>query len=80
MSYASIKGRSAPQAASTPSRRPAAPITEAESQRIRENIATVKAHLPEVVPLIKELHDAGLIDGWRAVQNVQIFTEHEKEA
>lgn len=34
---------------------------------IAANVAKVKALMPELVPEIKALHEAGLIDGWRDV-------------
>lgn len=43
------------------------PLTEAEHARIKETIAIVKEKLPELVPMIKELHALGMIDGWRSV-------------
>lgn len=77
-SYAAMKGRAA-QAKQAVAPRPPAPISEEEAERIRRDIALVKAHMPELVPFIKELHEAGLIDGWRAVQNVQAFSKNGKE-
>lgn len=43
------------------------PLSEAEHTRIKMTIAFVKREIPELVPMVKDLHDAGLIDGWRAV-------------
>lgn len=36
---------------------------------VADNRAFVIEHMPELVDLIKELHAAGLIAGWRSVQN-----------
>jgi len=36
----------------------------------REMAAAVKAHLPEAVPFIRDLHRCELIDGWRNVSYV----------
>ena len=43
------------------------PLPEAERERISANVAAVKALMPGLVPEIKALHEAGLIDGWRSV-------------
>jgi hypothetical protein len=74
--YAAAKGRAVPLPTA---RKPtAAPIAnEAERERIAGNYALVKEHLPEIVPFIKELHAVGLIDGLRAIQNVQIIQGKE---
>lgn len=50
--------------------RPGESLTDAERQRIASNVAEVKRLMPELVPEIKALHEAGLIDGWRAVRQV----------
>jgi len=42
-------------------------LTEAEHVRIKATIAIVKEKMPEILPMIKQLHALGLIDGWRAV-------------
>lgn len=70
--YASIKGqptRTAPQASTTASAAPAEDLPSDEMERIADNRAFVIEHMPELVDLIKELHAAGLIVGWRSVQN-----------
>ena len=75
--YAAAKGRAVPLPTAR-SRTTAAPIAnEAERERIAGNYALVKEHLPEIVPFIKELHAVGLIDGLRAIQNVQIIQGKE---
>lgn len=43
------------------------PLTEAQHASIKATIAIVKEEMPEVVPMIKELHAMGMIDGWRSV-------------
>jgi predicted transcriptional regulator len=43
------------------------PLTEAQHAHIKKTIATVKEKMPEIIPMIKELHDLGMIDGWRSV-------------
>ena len=74
MSYAKVKGK-APAETPAPRRppRPAAPIDAAEHARIAANIKLHKKHLPEFAPFVKELHAVGLIDGWRAIQHIEIL-------
>ena len=67
-SYAGQKGRATAQA------RPAAPaapraITQADEQRTAANKQFILEHMPELLPMIRNLHAEGLIDGWRAVKN-----------
>lgn len=70
-SYAAIKGqqiKAAPVVSNTATV-PASELSDEEFQRTAENKAFVLEHMPELVDLIKELHAAGLIAGWRSVQN-----------
>ena len=72
--YASIKGQPIqpePVAITAPAA-PADELSEEEIERIAENRAFVIEHMPELVDFIKALHAAGLIQGWRGVQNCQI--------
>lgn len=77
--YAKAKGRGADAVADEKpaARSPSRPLSDAERERVAQNYALVKTHLPEVVPLIKALHEAGLIDGLRAIDKVAVF--HGKE-
>lgn len=50
--------------------RPGAPLSEAERNRVAANVEKVRRLMPGLVPHIKELHEAGLIDGWRAVRQI----------
>lgn len=62
----SVKPRAAATApAAAPKTLP--PLSEAEHARIKQTIAIVKEKMPEIVPMIKELHALGMIDGWRSV-------------
>ena len=48
-------------------------LSDAEIERIAQNRDFVKEHIPEIVDLIKELHAAGMIDGWRSVRNCKLI-------
>lgn len=43
------------------------PVSAAERQRIIETIAIIKEKCPELVTMVQELHELGMIDGWRSV-------------
>lgn len=55
--------------------RPLRALSAAEQEKVAENRAAVHEHLPEMLPFIKELHEAGLIDGWRSVVKVELLQE-----
>jgi hypothetical protein len=46
------------------------PLTEAERARVAHTVSQVKELMPELVSVVKDLHAAGLIDGWRDVAYV----------
>lgn len=54
------------------------PLTEVQHARIKKTIAIVKEEMPEIVPMIKELHAMGMIDGWRSVHATKINNEGER--
>lgn len=72
MSYAAQKGRATttanPAAKAAPD-----PLTPAEDTRIAQNRAFVQEHLRDIVPLFRNLHAEGLIDGWRAITNCRLI-------
>lgn len=45
-------------------------LTDALRAQIAERVAKVKELMPEMVPEIKALHEAGLIEGWRNVDYI----------
>jgi hypothetical protein len=47
-------------------------LNPAEQARVAANKALVCEHMPEMVPIIRELHEAGMIDGWRSVGKVRL--------
>lgn len=77
MSYASTKGRAIQRPATDQPRRPQKPLSEAEQQRVAANRDFMVEHMPEAVQFIKELHAAGLIDGWRAVKNCKLIEHND---
>lgn len=48
------------------------PLSDIDQARVVRNRRLVLEHMPEFVPEIKAMAEAGLIDGWRSVK-VQIF-------
>lgn len=80
--YARQRGREPPSTAPLPQakegRKPGRPLTEREQVRAAENRALVREHLPEALPFIKDLVDEGLIDGWRNVESVEVFADHNE--
>lgn len=55
------------------------PLSAAAQARVAENRALVHEHLPEALPFIKELHELGMISGWRAVESVEVFPNSKPE-
>lgn len=51
------------------------PLCDAERDLVAKNRDLVIVHMPELVPLIHELHALGMIPGWRAVKRIKIFEE-----
>ncbi|WP_025916151.1 hypothetical protein [Herminiimonas sp. CN] len=64
---ATVSVRPKPVAPAAAASKPLPPLSEAEHARIKQTIAIVKEKCPELVPMIKELHALGMIDGWRSV-------------
>ena len=48
-------------------------LNPAQMEKVARNKAAVCEHMPELVPFIRELHEAGMIDGWRGVIEVGVF-------
>lgn len=67
-----------PETAPRVPRRPPPPLTERQQARVAENRALVLEHIPEAVPFIKDLHELGMIDGWRSVESVEVFADHKQ--
>lgn len=58
-------------------RRPLAPLSAAEQEIIGRRRELVHQLMPEIVPEIKALVDAGFIDGWRNVTRIEVFETGE---
>lgn len=80
--YARQRGREAlPEPSSQPAvnekRGDLPPLSAAAQARVASNRALVREHMPELVNEIKELHELGMIDGWRDVVEVEVFPNSE---
>ena len=56
-----------------PVKRPLRVLKAVEEEAIARRRAEVYAHLPDMLPFFKELHEAGMIDGWRGVGEVEVI-------
>lgn len=77
--YAQARGK--PVKASEAPARPRKPktLTSAEQARAEEMAALHKQHLPEFNPMLKEMHELGLIDGWRSIVSIEVIEESQNE-
>ena len=48
-------------------------LSESEQAEVVKKREMVLTYLPEAVSFIKDLHEAGLIDGWRSVEKVELI-------
>lgn len=73
--YARARGKEVKQPAPQieVKRCPPLPLSEDEAAAVAEKRKLVLQHMPEMVPMIKDLVDAGLIDGWRNVRQVTVL-------
>ena len=70
--YAQAKGRELqPETAKLP------PLSDDQRAVVAGRYGLIKEHMPEIVPLIRELHDVGLIDGLRAIASVELINGEE---
>lgn len=77
-SYAAQKGRAAPVAQPVHQAKQA-PLSPAEEARIAETRAAILEHMPEMLPIIRDLHAEGLIDGWRSVKSFRLIDHQENQ-
>lgn len=61
-----------------PVKRPLRELKAAEQELIARRRAAVYQHMPDMLPFFKELHEAGMIDGWRGVGDVVLLNEGEE--
>lgn len=71
-SYASQKGRAT---RGSPPSAPAAlkPLSEAEEARVADNKDFILTHMPEMLPIIRDLLAADLVDGWRSIKTCNLI-------
>lgn len=55
--------------------RPLRKLTAVEEAQVAENKALLYQMGPDAVEFVKDLHAAGLIPGWRAVGEVELFND-----
>lgn len=70
--YASIKGRASTPAPKLTHRQPPPALESDDASRVEANRQFVREHMPELVPTIRALYEAGLIDGWRAITKCEL--------
>jgi hypothetical protein len=58
-----------------PVKKPLRDLTEIEKAKVAENREMVRMHMPELGPMLKELNDLGMMDGWRSVGEVILHTK-----
>lgn len=73
MSYGQDRGRAPIKPDPVP--RPLRALSVKEQATVAENRAEIHEYMPEMLPIIKEMHAAGLIDGWRSVVKVELLKE-----
>lgn len=72
--YAGMKGRARRNEPEAPApRQPLPPLPAWKQEQVAANKALIEEHMPELVPEIKALYEAGLIEGWRAVVKVELL-------
>lgn len=77
-SYAAQKGRSTQPAKAAPA--PAAkPITPEQEAEIEANKDFILEHMPEMLPIIRDLHAEGLISGWRNVKTCKLINANDNK-
>lgn len=52
-------------------------LSAAEEEKVACTKMRVELHMPELVPEIKALYAAGMIEGWRAVSNFEFVEATE---
>lgn len=55
--------------------RPLRELKAAEQELVARRKAAVIEHLPDMAPFFYELHEAGMIDGWRGVVAVELIDD-----
>ena len=63
--------------AQDPQRRRPPALSEQEKAVVARRRALVHEHMPELLPEIKAMVEMGLIDGWRNIKSVEVFSTGE---
>lgn len=71
--YAGMKGRARRNEPEAPARQPLPPLPAWKQEQVAANKALIEEHMPEMLPEIKALYEAGLIEGWRSVVKVELL-------
>lgn len=58
-------------------RQPLPPLSDAERERTAKAKAFVHKHLPDMIPLIRELVAVGYLPGWRGVHNFYLRNDDQ---
>lgn len=61
-------------------RKPLPPLSAREQEQVAERRALHHKHLPEFLPFVTEMHELGLIEGWRSVRTVTVFDKNTETA
>lgn len=71
--YAKAKGRTIMPTGNVPTGPQDGPkaLSPAEIEEVARNKAFVEEYMPELVPIIRDYHQEGLLPGWRSVANCQ---------
>lgn len=73
MTYAAQKGRAnQPALKASPAIAPSE-VSAATQTRIEANKQFVQEAMPDLIPFMRDLHAAGLIDGWRSIANCKLI-------
>lgn len=63
--------------ASEPRRHPLQALSEREKAIIARRRVLIHEHMPELLPEIKAMVELGMIDGWRNIKSVEVFSTGE---
>lgn len=59
-------------------KKPLRHLSAADLAKVAANREMVRIHIPELGPILKELNEAGMVDGWRSVGEVVLLNVDQK--